>query len=208
MTGLKRDMQPQALGRGPLSCHEFLEGHSEYLDGALPDGITALFDEHAAGCTSCNRFDRVLRRGLLFARNLPEIQPSANFHDKLQARLMGIEDEPVQRPVIAGTGTAVVIAAVLGIIAFTPFLIEVGSDRNAPPVVAETPQTVPATTPPAVPLYTNDNAFSEPQITAGVFVTPTLQADYSPVIVQAPAVLGALNSARVIAYPLLQTSER
>ena len=196
-------MQPQALGRGPLSCHEFLEGHSDYLDGALPDGIAWRFDEHVSECASCHRFDRVLRRGLLLARNLPEIQPTANFHDKLQTRLMGLEDEPVQRPVIAGTGTAVVIAAVLGIIAFTPFLLEVGTDRAVPHVVAETPQT----TQPA-PLYTNDNVFAEPQITAGVFVTPALQSDYSPVIVQAPAVLGSFNSARVIAYPLLQTSER
>jgi hypothetical protein len=197
-------MQPQALGRGPLSCHQFLEGHSDYLDGLLPEDIAWRFDAHAAECSSCNRFDRVLRRGLLLARNLPEIQPSETFQDKLQARLMGLEDEPIQRPVIAGTGTAVVIAAVLGVIALTPFLMQAGADHTAPPVVAETPPLTPA----MPSLHANESAFGEPQITAGVFANPSFETTYSPVIVQAPAVAGSVNSVRVIAYPLLQTADR
>jgi hypothetical protein len=197
-------MQPQALGRGPLSCHEFLEGHSDYLDGLLPEGITWRFDQHAAECSNCNRFDRVLRRGLLLARNLPEIQPSATFQDTLQARLMGLEAVPIQRPVIAGTGTAVVIAAVLGMIAITPFLMQAGADHAPPPAVAETPPPTPV----MPSLDVNESAFGEPQITAGVFATPPFETSYSPVIVQAPAVAGSVSSVRVIAYPLLLTADR
>jgi hypothetical protein len=196
-------MQPQALGRDPLSCQEFLEGHSDYLDGLLPAGAARFYDEHVAGCESCNRFDRVLRRGLLLAHNLPEIQPSANFQDKLQARLMRLEDEsPLQRPVMAGTGTAVVIAAVLGVIALTPFVMRESTVQAPQPIVAEHVHITPA-----APMRINLSAFGEPEIPAATFPTSPLETDFSPVIVQPPAVQVGLSAPR-ITYPLLQQVER
>jgi hypothetical protein len=197
-------MQPQALGPDPLSCREFLEGHSDFLDGFLPDTMTRRFEEHVVGCASCNRFDRVLRRGLLLAHNLPEIQPSANFQEKLQAQLMRLEDEPVQRPVMAGSGTAVVIAAVLGFIALTPFLIRTTPVQQPQPAPVAEP--IPIT--PVQPLYGNPRAFPGPQITAAVFTTLPAETDFSPVIVQPPAMQGPFSAPRIIAYPMIQTADR
>ena len=196
-------MQPQALGRDPLSCREFLEGHSEYLDGLLPAGAARLYDEHVAGCESCSRFDRVLRRGLLLAHNLPELQPSANFQEKLQARLMRLDDESsLQRPVMAGTGTAVVIAAVLGLIALTPFVMRERAVESPQPTIAEHVHITPA-----APMRINLSAFGEPEITPAAFPTSPLETDFSPVIVQPPAVQVGLSAHR-ITYPLLQQVDR
>jgi len=191
-------MHPQALGPDPLSCREFLDGHSDYLDGFLPANVARRFDEHVIACESCNRFDRVLRRGLLLAHNLPDIQPSANFQDKLQARLMRLDDEPAQRPVVAGSGTAVVIAAVLALIALTPFLMREKAQAPVQPVIAEQVHITPT---PQV--HINLSAFGEPQIEPADFTAGPLQMDFSPVIVQPPAVQVGLSATR-ITYPLLQ----
>ena len=42
---------------------------------------------HLDECERCATFDMAIRRGLLVARNLPSIQPSADFSAKLRARL-------------------------------------------------------------------------------------------------------------------------
>src|SRR5688572_8334719 len=105
-----------------ITCQDLLEGHAEYLDGSLAVREARRFDAHIQVCKSCQRYDRVVRRGLLLARNLPEIEPSEHFHERLQARLMNLEAEPPRQPIVASSATALVVAAVLAVIALTPLL--------------------------------------------------------------------------------------
>ncbi|HSL69811.1 MAG TPA: zf-HC2 domain-containing protein, partial [Longimicrobiales bacterium] len=194
----------QALGRDPLSCREFLERHSEYLDGQLPALATREFDQHVRLCESCSRYDRVLRRGLLLARNLGEVQPSANFQEKLHARLMRLEDEPVQRPIVAGLGTAVVIAAVLALVAITPVLRMI--DERATAESAQRSPVVNGATP--IPLVVEPLSFPPPQITKAVFVSHSALSTYTPVVIQPPVMQSEASAPRLITYPLQPASER
>ena len=192
------DMQPQRLGSKEPSCREFLEGHSEYLDQLLAPREAQRFDQHVASCRSCENYDRVTRRGLLLARNLPEIQPSPHFHERLQARLMGLEDEPVVRPVMANSATVVVIAAVLALVALTPLLR-----------MAEVPQTTVGTETliqnfqPIGSTFPGLNSQMNPSIgaTSEIF-------KFTPIVVQPPVRQTLPSAPRVIVYPVVQTVSR
>lgn len=188
---------PQPVARR-LACHDFMEGHGDYLDQVMSPAEAQVFDAHARSCPRCGNFDRVVRRGLLLARNLPELQPSPHFHEQLQARLMRLEDEPPQRPVVANTGTLVVIAAVLGFVALTPlFPLMVQPARETPAAVSPT----------ALQPFPALNTFA-PRSTAAVLVSDLDAYDFSPVIVQPPAVQLSPSAPRMAAYPLLQIDER
>ena len=39
-----------------MSCREFVELVTEYLEGALPEGDVRRFDEHMELCTWCSRY--------------------------------------------------------------------------------------------------------------------------------------------------------
>jgi hypothetical protein len=190
------EMQPRRLGLKGPSCREFLEGHSEYLDQMLTPEEARRFDEHVASCRSCEHYDRITRRGLLLARNLPEIQPSPHFHERLQARLMGLEDRPVARPVVANSATVVVIAAVLALVALTPLLR-----------IAEGPKT-PADT--GNLIHSFQPLSSEPFSALNSQMNPSIGLaseafGFTPIVVQPPAAQTLPSSLRTIVYPVVQT---
>lgn len=192
------EIQPQRVSRSRLSCQEFLEGHSDYLDDLLNPERVRGFDQHVATCKSCERYDRVVRRGLLLARNLSDVQPSAHFHEKLHTRLMGLEDEPARRPVVASSATVAVIAAMLGLIALTPLLkvldpASPGTGSSAPAAVTSAtplPELAPTLSPPAAGLGTIE--FSS----------------FTPLVVQAPVLEGQPTAPRLVTYPMVQPGTR
>jgi hypothetical protein len=83
-----------------MTCRAFRKSHMSFIDGLLSDRQTAAMFAHRDGCEKCARIDVAVRRGLLVARNLPDIQPSPDFMVRLQERL--------HRPNLRlATGTAV-----------------------------------------------------------------------------------------------------
>lgn len=70
-----------------IDCRAFRSQHAAFLDQTLSDAALLAMQTHLAECEECARFDTVLRRGLLVLRNLPSIQPSPEFRDRLNARL-------------------------------------------------------------------------------------------------------------------------
>ena len=44
-----------------LSCRELVELVTDYLEGALPDGLRDRFDEHIAHCAGCQAYLRQMR---------------------------------------------------------------------------------------------------------------------------------------------------
>ncbi|MGH7466824.1 MAG: zf-HC2 domain-containing protein [Longimicrobiales bacterium] len=198
-------MLQQQVAGATVSCRDFLDGHSDYLDGALPDPMAKRFDAHVRSCTGCQRYDHVLRRGLMLARNLPEIQPSIHFHERLQAELMDLDAESIQRPILAGPATVVMIAAVLAVIALTPLIRLTELIEATPPVlplVAPAPLTITPFSPPPA------ESWPPAHVSAAVLVNALEPATFSPVVVSPPVVQTTPNAPRLIAYPLLQTLTR
>ncbi|MEO6528637.1 MAG: zf-HC2 domain-containing protein [Gemmatimonadaceae bacterium] len=70
-----------------MNCREFRRKHDAYVDDTLSGVDLEAMGRHLRFCESCAQRDTRIRRSLLIARNLPRIEPSASFHDRLQLRL-------------------------------------------------------------------------------------------------------------------------
>ncbi|MEO8619575.1 MAG: hypothetical protein ABI625_00840 [bacterium] len=70
-----------------MNCREFRRKHGAYVDDTLRGVDIDRMAGHRQLCERCSQLDTRVRRALLIARNLPTIQPSAAFSDRLQARL-------------------------------------------------------------------------------------------------------------------------
>ena len=70
-----------------MNCREFRRKHDEYLDDTLSAMEMDAASAHLRECERCARQDTRVRRALLLARNLPRIQPSPVFGERLQRRL-------------------------------------------------------------------------------------------------------------------------
>ena len=123
-----------------MNCRTFRKSHVDFVDGLLSDKRSAKMYEHLDACGRCGRLDTAVRRGLLVARNLPQIQPSPDFMSRLHMRLRAPE---VRLPVRARSRAArivielgLAVAAAAGVI----FALHPGNDQSPPaaaPRVAE-----------------------------------------------------------------------
>lgn len=59
-----------------MDCSDFLDGYSDYDDSLLPPADEAAFRDHLEVCASCQRYDRVLRKGRMVARQVSGPAPS------------------------------------------------------------------------------------------------------------------------------------
>src|ERR671932_1447429 len=78
-----------------MDCREFGKKHLAFVDDTLSAVDTAAMRRHLQVCSCCARLDTRIRRGLLLARNLPVVQPSPDFAERLNLRLR--ELGPVDR---------------------------------------------------------------------------------------------------------------
>ncbi|MDB4890573.1 MAG: hypothetical protein JWL61_2428 [Gemmatimonadetes bacterium] len=70
-----------------MNCREFRRKHDAYVDDTLSGVELDGMANHRRTCERCAQLDTRIRRALLVAHNLPTIQPSAAFSERLQARL-------------------------------------------------------------------------------------------------------------------------
>lgn len=70
-----------------MNCREFRHKHDAYVDDTLSGVDLEAMGHHLRLCGSCAALDTRIRRSLLIARNLPTIEPSAAFSERLQMRL-------------------------------------------------------------------------------------------------------------------------
>lgn len=102
-----------------MLCREFLERHSEYRDGLVtsPRDLRR-FTRHIAHCASCRRYDATVRQAVQVLHSASSIIPSADFRQRLDARL-AIERRRVPRsPARSGFSTAMLVLAALAMFAF------------------------------------------------------------------------------------------
>ena len=71
-----------------MNCRAFRSKHDAYLDDTLSGVELDAMACHRNLCEPCARLDTRVRRALLVAHNLPIIQPSARFTERLQRRLV------------------------------------------------------------------------------------------------------------------------
>jgi hypothetical protein len=141
-----------------MNCREFRRKHDSYVDDTLSGVDIDAMTRHLRLCADCARVDTRVRRALLLAHNLPMIEPSAAFGERLQARLRqeraimaghaarhGI-DEGRWRSLSMGTYAALAagVMATAGLaLAMTRLAQPAGAIRLAP-VVATLPERGPA----------------------------------------------------------------
>jgi anti-sigma factor RsiW len=107
-----------------VACGSFLARHSAYLDGDLTPAERAAHEAHEARCASCARYAAVLRRGSNVLRELPEISPSTDFHERLQHRLYHVRDEAALAPLRTRRASWLAAAAGFALIAGGTVVVE------------------------------------------------------------------------------------
>lgn len=103
-----------------MDCKEFTTKHAAFIDDTLPGFQMAAMREHLTACARCARRDAEVRRALFLLKNLPPVQVSDGFQDKLRARISaeGPAYHPKRSP-YAGSmkwaAAAVLLVAVVGV---------------------------------------------------------------------------------------------
>jgi hypothetical protein len=103
-----------------MDCKAFATRHAAFIDDTLPGIQMAAMREHLNECARCARRDAEVRRALLLLKNIPPIQVSAGFQERLHARISA------EGPALASSGArdfsnmkwgaaAVVLLAIVGV---------------------------------------------------------------------------------------------
>ena len=164
-----------------MDCREFCEQHVAFVDDTLAGIELVRMQRHIAECESCAKHDAKIRRALLLIRNLPSIELSADFSERLEARLKECHGEHLlaatQRNLKRGAIAASLASAVmLGYIGTTLYQhTEAPRDLVMPPVVASLPE------PELTPITTSTPAIVA-SVSAGLTIWPVaLFAEQAPV---------------------------
>lgn len=164
-----------------MDCTEFLDRYSEYDDSLLPPGEEARFRAHLRECESCARYDRVLRKGRMLARQVAP-EPSSDFLPRLQHRLLMDATTPFAplSPVAGGGFLTLMLVAVTGLWlshAGSPFLSAGLAAAPAEPAVEAVAR--PLSLPPATRVSTADWTTGR--------VDRRGASSYSPLVIGPPA---------------------
>lgn len=138
-----------------MNCRQFKSNHVGFVDDLLSAADMAEMRRHIVACQKCAALDTRIRRSLLIVRNLPEIEPSADFLARLnealkQAPPPAQKRQPVAIAAAYAAVTAALAAAVYFAMAFVP--------EPAPPPVPSAP--VSTASAPAAPVPMNDVAIA------------------------------------------------
>jgi anti-sigma factor RsiW len=146
-----------------MDCREFGKKHLAFVDDTLSAVDTAAMGRHLHVCSRCARHDTRIRRGLLLARNLPIVQPSADFMERLNARLR--EVGPIDRyaavapssRLFSATGFSVIAASIMTVTVLAGVFLSRSTSSDdeliLPPVVASVPELDTTPAPVATPVY-------------------------------------------------------
>lgn len=137
-----------------MYCREFKEKHVGFVDDTLAGIELVEMRRHLDECESCAKLDTKIKRALLLVKNLPPIDVSPNFSERLNARLSECREARAPsggiRKRIAAAMT-LAAAAMIGYIAITLDKVERANDLVMAPVIASLPESemAPIASPPA-----------------------------------------------------------
>ena len=101
-----------------MDCSEFLDSYSDFRDGVITDPQRLrLLRDHYARCLSCARYDASVRNGI---RAMGEIEPSADFRERLRARIAATAGQPMEPvgPGAAGIAAGLMLAAAVALLIY------------------------------------------------------------------------------------------
>lgn len=126
-----------------MDCREFRSKHVAYVDDLLAAVDMEAMRTHLGRCSRCARQDTAVRRSLLLLHNLPTIDPSPDFMQRLNTRLTELGPPP--RVAVARTSflfsvpamsTFAAVAAGIGVVAVLSFH---AAHYSAPAQIASVP---------------------------------------------------------------------
>lgn len=132
-----------------MDCREFKENHFAFVDDTLP-GIELIgMQMHLLECEGCAKQDASVRRSLMLFRNLPSIEPSADFTARLNQKLdlaRAADASAAQSGTSRRFAAAVAVTSVvmLGYIGLSLRQVDFPQDIIFPPVVASIPEAAPS----------------------------------------------------------------
>ncbi len=130
-----------------MDCRDFQENHFAFVDDTLPGVELVGMQMHLNECEKCAKHDANVRRSLMLFRNLPSIEPSADFSVRLQQKLAQAKAQDAAN-VYSGQsrGFAAVVAltsiVMLGYIGISLREVDFPQDIVFPPVVANIPESL------------------------------------------------------------------
>lgn len=126
-----------------MTCTEFLERFSDYVDETSSPGFREEAEAHLDGCRACRRYLEVLERGTQLLRSFPDVEVSDDFHPRLQHRIYHIEDEDsLARGHVGSAATAATVlgmAVLLVLAAWSPALVTRDMIVEMSPIVVTQP---------------------------------------------------------------------
>lgn len=140
----------------PMICREFRDLHPAFLDDTLSAHDIVEMQLHLAECVRCSRYDTAMRRGLMVLRNLPPLEPSSDFIERLNQKLLAAQDVDARADHYRGPGigTFLATAASVVIVGFLAAMVfdvaQPARDLRLPPVIAVRPPMTPTESPSGV----------------------------------------------------------
>ena len=132
-----------------MDCREFRRNHVAFVDDLLPGIDLVRMQRHVLECDSCSRHDTMIRRALLVVRNMPRLEVSAGFSERLQLKIRALQASGVGRSDVGahsrvGFGTFAAVATgvmAAGLLTFAVMSHSGSMSRDVvlPPVVASLP---------------------------------------------------------------------
>lgn len=127
-----------------MDCREFHDKHFGFVDDTLSGIELVGMQRHIAECQNCAAHDALIRRSLLLFRNLPRIEPSPDFSNRLNARLREIKETDsfpaFHQSRKFAAAVAVTSLVMLGYIGVSLRDVDTPRDIVFPPVVASLPE--------------------------------------------------------------------
>lgn len=126
-----------------VECSEFLSRFSEFCDAQTESRLRRRVEAHLEHCEKCARYERTVASGTALLQTLPRVTVSESFRPTLEHRLLHLEDENALARTAAASAvpvlTAVAMAIVLAIIAWSPTLGRSTAEVNLAPIVVSGP---------------------------------------------------------------------
>ena len=123
-----------------MDCSEFLRRFSEFYDAPASASIRKIAEVHMDECERCANYEQVLSGGIKILRTIPRMDLPESFRFRLQHRLFHIEDgNGVTNGAISSVATALVIAIIVMIIAWSPRALNDTPEVSIPAIIVSDP---------------------------------------------------------------------
>jgi hypothetical protein len=155
-----------------MNCREFKSKHVGFIDDVLSAFDMRAMRQHVSACPSCASLDVRIRRSLLVMRNLPQIEPSADFFSRLNEELgkgLPPSRESSRQPLALGTVATFALTTAL-LAAAVYFAMPIGTSAEKPAEVRQVATTASV----ANPVQTTPDAAMAAAAPAGIPIWPAM----------------------------------